>query len=445
MSTALFKSIHTRDTLRLAWPLVITQVGHIITGMVDNIFLGHIGAAEQAAGILSNNLYMMVLVFVMGMSYAVTPLTTEAFEKNDVFKKAALLKNSLFLNLTVAVGCFVLLYNISGLMHQMRQPAEVVTLAIPFFDVLIFSMIPLALFFTCKQYCEGLSNTRMALYVSVVGNLLNVLLNYLLIYGHWGCPELGYIGSAWASFYARLFMGFVFLWLVFRSPVTREVTKVFGTVKVNLKSLAALWKIGFNSALQFTFEVAAFAIAGFMAGSFGKEQIDAHGIALSIAAFTYMFASGISSAATIRVGIYKAQRDLKGIKDAAFTAIKLVLLIMGGFGLIFLLLNSLLPLGFSREKEIVELASSLLIIAAMFQLFDGLQVTVLGILRGLEDVKIPTVIVLIGYWVLAIPLSYFFAFNLQMETKGIWIALLLSLVFVAVLLFARMFYVFKRL
>jgi multidrug resistance protein, MATE family len=120
-------------------------------------------------------------------------------------------------------------------------------------------------------------------------------------------------------------------------------------------------------------------------------------------------------------------------------------LIMGGFGLIFLLLNSLLPLGFSREKEIVELASSLLVIAAMFQLFDGLQVTVLGILRGLEDVKIPTIIVLIGYWVLAIPLSYFFAFNLQMETKGIWIALLLSLVFVAVLLFARMFYVFKRL
>src|SRR5688572_996585 len=220
MSSGFFKNIHTRETVQLAWPLVITQVGHIVTGMVDNIFLGRIGSTEQAAGILSNNLYVVILVFAIGVSYATTPLVTVAHENNDLMRKASLFKNSLFLNLMVAVVCFVVLYLGSPYMIYFKQPKEVVELAIPFFDVLIFSMIPVSFFFACKQYCEGLSNTRMALIISVAGNLLNILLNYLLIYGHFGFPELGYIGSAWASFYARFFMGAGFMVLVFRSPVS---------------------------------------------------------------------------------------------------------------------------------------------------------------------------------------------------------------------------------
>src|SRR5688572_22071949 len=197
-----FKNSHTIDTANLAWPLVLTQVGHIITGMVDNIFLGGIGPTEQAAGILSNNLYIVIMVFAIGISYATTPLTTAAQERKDLFMKASLFKNSLFLNVSVAVLCFVVLYNVSPYMSLMRQPSDVVELAIPFFDVLILSMIPIALFFVCKQYCEGLHNTRMALFISITGNIINIILNYLLIYGKFGCPEMGYIGSAWASFYA---------------------------------------------------------------------------------------------------------------------------------------------------------------------------------------------------------------------------------------------------
>jgi MATE family multidrug resistance protein len=444
MIKAFIKNPHTRDTLNLAWPLVLTQVGYVVTGMVDNIFLGRLGAAEQAAGILSNNLYVLVLVFCIGVSYAATPLVTAAHEKNDLIKKASLFKNSLALNILVAVGCFLILFLASDLLKFMHQPEEVVALAIPFFNVLILSMIPVSLFFTCKQYCEGLSNTRAALVISIIGNILNIILNYLLIYGKMGMPHMGYMGSATASFISRIVMGLAFLILIFRSKLTKEIRAAYKAVKINWVELRDLARIGFNAGLQFTVEVAAFAVAGFMAGTFGKEQIDAHGIALSIAALTYMFGSGISSAASIRASMYKAQGNWIDIRHSSNTALTLVLLIMGLCGVIFLLFSKYLPMLFSTETEIIQLASKLLIIAAMFQLFDGMQVTILGVLRGLEDVKIPTIITLIGYWVIAIPLAYLLAFTYQLETVGIWLALLIALAVVAAGLYWRLMYLFKK-
>ena len=435
---------HIKNTIYLAWPLVITQVGYIITGMVDTVFLGKIGAAEQAACILSNNLYILLLVFGIGVSYATTPLVTSANQNMDLLKKASLFKNSIFLNVSVSIICFIVLFLSSGLLKYMHQPEDVIKLAVPFFNVLIFSMIPISLFFTCKQYCEGLSNTRMALFISIIGNVINIILNYLLIYGKFGFPEIGYLGSAWASFTSRVFMGFSFLYLIFKSPVTKEISAVYKKVKINKKELFHLAKIGLNAGLQLTFEVAAFVIAGLMAGTFGKEQIDAHGIALSIAAFTYMFASGISSASSIRVGIYKAQDNWLEIKQAAFSSIKLVMLIMGGFAILFLMINNFLPKVFSSDLQIVNLASKLLIIAALFQLFDGIQVTIVGILRGLEDSKIPTLISLVGYWIIALPLAYWLAFILKLETVGVWIGLLVSLIFAAIVLFWRLNYLINK-
>jgi MATE family multidrug resistance protein len=289
-----------------------------------------------------------------------------------------------------------------------------------------------------------LSNTRTALVISVLGNLLNCVLNYFLIYGKFGLPEMGYMGSAWATFIARCFMGIMFLIVVFRSSATNEIKKVYRHVRINWIELKELARIGINSGLQFTFEVAAFVIAGLMAGVFGKEQIDAHGISLSLAAFTYMFGSGIASASTIRIGIYSAQKDWKNIKQAGMSSIKLVVLVMGFFGIVFLTFRTILPLGFTNNEEIIALSSNLLIIAALFQMFDGLQVTVIGILRGLEDVKAPTIITLVSYWLIALPLAYFLAFKLSLETVGIWIALLVSLVIVAVSLFLRFRYLLRK-
>jgi multidrug resistance protein, MATE family len=435
---AFFKKVHTRETITLAWPLVITQVGHVLTGIVDNIFLGRLGPAPQAAGILSNSIYVAVLVFAIGMSYSSTPLVTEANEKGDHPLKVSLFTNSLYLNLAVAFICFIVLFFCSPLLSSMGQAPEVSAMATPFFDVLIFSMLPLSLFFTCKQYCEGLGNTRMALIISITGNLINIVLNYCLIWGRFGFPELGYMGSAWASFYARLFMGLSFMLLVFNTKLTEDVKQLYKKVSVSFSVIRNLFRIGFNAALQFTFEVAAFVVAGLLCGSFSKEQLDAHGISLNLAAFTYMFGSGIGSAATIRVGVYYAQGAWPEIRKACYTALYLVMLVMGFFACIFFAFSHLLPLLFSDVPEIISLASRLLIIAGMFQLFDGLQVTLIGMLRGLQDVRYATLISLLGYWVLALPLAWLLAYPGGLEATGVWIALLASLAFVAGGLYLRL-------
>lgn len=433
----LVQNTHLKETIALSAPLIMTQIGHIITGMVDNIFLGKLGKTEQAAGILSNNLFIILLVFSIGMSYVLTPAITDAHVNRNEKEKAALLKNALFINMIVAVLLFIVLFFSSPLLGYMRQPEDVVQLAIPFFDVLIFSIIPVALFFVCKQYTEGLSNTKAAMYFSVVGNILNIILNYMLIYGKAGLPEMGYMGSCWATFISRLFMGVGFLIFIFNHQSVNSFAKHYGEVKLNALHFWVLFKDGLASALQFTFEVAAFAIAGLLAGVFGKEEIDAHGIALSMAAFTYMFASGIGSATTIRVGNYYAMNDLPNLKAAIKTSYKSVMVTMGIMAALFVCFNTLLPHIFSNDKEIILIASRLLLFAALFQLFDGTQVVAIGALRGLEDYKYPTYIAFIGYWVISLPLCYFFAFPMGYGVYGVWLALSLGLAFVAVALTIR--------
>ena len=428
---------HLKETISLSIPLILTQIGHIITGMVDNIFLGRLGNTEQAAGILSNNLYVILLVFSIGMSYVLTPAITDAHVNQNEQEKASLFKNSLFINMMTAVVLFIILFFSSPLLGFMQQPEDVVKLAIPFFDVLIFSIIPVALFFVCKQYTEGLSNTKAAMYISVGGNLLNIVLNYMLIYGKAGLPELGYMGSCWATFIARVFMGIGFLIFVFKHPSVNSFSKYYQEAKINTQHFWPMLKDGLASALQFTFEVAAFAIAGLLAGVFGKEQIDAHGIALSLAAFTYMFASGIGSATTIRVGNFYAKDDLGNLKLAIKTSYKSVLVTMGFMALLFISFNAILPAVFSSDTEIISIAAKLLLFAALFQLFDGTQVVAIGVLRGLEDYKYPTYIAFIGYWLIALPLCYVFAFKMEYKVYGVWLALSIGLGFVAIALSVR--------
>ena len=437
------KHTHLKDTISLSIPLIMTQIGHIITGMVDNIFLGRLGKTEQAAGILSNNLYVILLVFSIGMSYVLTPAITDAHVNNNDKEKASLFKNSLFINMIVAFFLFAILFFCSPLLNYMQQPEDVVALAIPFFDVLIFSIIPVALFFVCKQYTEGLSNTKAAMYISVIGNILNIVLNYLLIYGKAGLPELGYMGSCWATFFARLFMGIGFLIFVFKHPSVNSFAKYYNEAKIKAQYVWPLFRDGLATALQFTFEVAAFAIAGLIAGVFGKEQIDAHGIALSMAAFTYMFASGIGSATTITVGKYYAQNDFYNLKLAVNTSIKSVLVTMSCMASLFICFNTFLPTIFSNDSEIILISSKLLLFAAFFQLFDGTQVVAIGALRGMEDYKFPTYIAFVGYWIIALPLCYFFAFTLSFEVYGVWLALSIGLALVAFAVYFRINFLIK--
>ena len=412
--------------------------------MADNIFLGFIGIEEQAAGILSGNVFTLLMVFSIGMSQGLTPLVAEAHVKNQLHQKASLLKNSLCLNFLISLILFGLASIFAANLQVLNQPEDVSRLARPFVEVISFSLVPVAVFFTLKQYAEGLTNTRASMYISIVGNVLNVLLNYGFIYGKLGLPDLGYMGAAWATFWARVFMAVAFSLYIFYHKKLREIIHPFLKEKLTVQQLKNLFFIGIGPAMQFVFEVAAFALACIMAGWLGKITLDAHGIALSLAAFTYMFTSGISGAASIRVANYKGLNDWKNIQLAGRAGFSMAAIIMLGFAFLFLGSYEILPSFFNKHPEVIRLSSGLLLVAAIFQLFDGIQVTGLGVLRGLSDVKIPTLIALTAYWIIALPLAYFFGFTEKLGIYGVWYGLTAGLIFSAVTLYSRFAYVLSK-
>lgn len=434
---------HIKSTLLLSLPIIVSQVGHIITSMSDNIFLGYVSIEAQAAGILSGNVFTLLLVFSIGMSQGLTPLVAGAHVNSELNKKASLLKNSLLLNLLINLFLFVLAALFANNLHLLDQPKDVAMMTKPFVEVIAFSLVPVSIFFTLKQYCEGLSNTRAAMYISVAGNIINIILNYCLIYGKFGMPELGYMGAAWATFISRVFMPLAFVVYVCYNKKLKEIVTPFFTEKVLWSQLKGLFNIGIGPALQYVFEVAAFAFAGIMAGWLGKITLDAHGIALSIAAFTYMFASGVSGAASIRVANYKGLNDLSNIKSAGNAGFLLSGLVMFLFALVFLGFYEVLPAFFNSHAEVIRLSSALLLVAAVFQLFDGIQVAGLGVLRGLSDVKVPTIVALTAYWIIALPLAYFLGFTEKLGVQGIWYGLTIGLVFSAFCLYFRFRYLVK--
>ncbi|MGZ3864376.1 MAG: MATE family efflux transporter [Bacteroidia bacterium] len=434
---------HIKETIALSFPLIISQVGHIITSMTDNAFLGFVSLESQDAGILSGNIFILFLVFLIGMAQGLTPKIAEAHVNNRENVKAALLKNSMLLNLTVAAVLYLIVLVGMNFLELLDQPFDVIEMARPFLNIIALSLVPLSIFFTLKQYCEGLSNTRAAMYISLSGNILNIILNYLLIFGKFGFPDMGYLGAAWATFISRVFMAVAFVFYVFSESKLKTIRSYLEKEKVNKKDLKLLFKMGVGPAIQYIFEVAAFAIAGFMSGWLGKITFAAHGISLSIASFTYMFASGVSGASSIRVANFKGTGDTDNIKRAGIVGLSISAGFMLFFALCFILFNHLLPAFFSEIPEVIKLSSGLLLVAAVFQLFDGVQVTALGILRGLSDVKMPTFIAMLAYWGIALPVAYYLGFRQNAGVYGIWFGLTAGLMFSAVALTARIKYLTK--
>jgi MATE family multidrug resistance protein len=433
-----------KSTLILAYPVVLSQLGHIMVGVVDTAMVGQIGTNEQAAVALANSLYTLVLVFGLGVSYGVTPLVAAADSSNNTSENASLLKHSIIINTLLGILLFALLVAVAPVLNLFDQKQEVVDLAIPFLNVMMLGMIPLCVFSAFKQFAEGLSNTKAAMIISVAANLLNVLLNYLLIFGHWGLPEMGLMGSCWASFIARFLMALVMFLYVYKNSYFKKYWIGFSFKNVSKELTKKILAIGVPSGLQWVFEVGAFAFAVIMIGWISPKAQAAHQVALSIAAVTYMMASGLSAAASVRVGNQYGLKSTQGIRIAGFSAFIVVLVFMGLMALSFILLRTWLPTFFTKDAEVISISSTLLIIAAFFQLSDGTQVVGLGALRGLKDVKIPTIITLIAYWVIGLPMSYLLAFKFNLGVEGVWYGLSIGLTVSAILLFTRFNYISKK-
>jgi len=433
-----------KATFILAYPVILSQLGHIMVGVVDTAMVGQIGTIEQAAVALSNSLYTLVLVFGLGVSYGITPLVAAADSSSNYSENAALLKHGIIINTLLGILLFVLLFAISPVLNLFDQKEAVVDQAIPFLNVMMLGMIPLCIFSGFKQFTEGLSFTGIAMLITVGANLLNILLNYLMIFGHWGFPEMGLMGSCWASFISRVAMALVMFAYVYYNKEFKKYWLGFNFRNISKELTKKILGIGVPSGLQWFFEVGAFAFAVIMIGWISPDAQAAHQIALSLAATTYMMASGLSAAASVRVGNQLGLKSREGIRTAGFSAFAMVLIFMGTMAISFILLQNYLPTLFSKEHNVIAISSSLLVIAAFFQLSDGIQVVGLGALRGVKDVKIPTIITLVAYWMIGLPMSYILGFKLHLGVEGIWYGLSLGLTISAILLFWRFNYVSKR-
>ncbi|WP_299245857.1 MATE family efflux transporter [uncultured Aquimarina sp.] len=440
--------------LRLAAPVMLGMLGHTFVGLIDNIMVGQLGTAELAAVSLGNSFMFIAMSLGIGFSTAITPLVAEADGEDNFNKGKSAFKHGLFLCTTLGVVLFLGVLIAKPLMYLMKQPVEVVELAIPYLDLVAVSLIPLIIFQAFKQFSDGLSMTRYPMYATLVANIVNVILNYLLIFGKFGFPEMGIVGAAVGTLVSRLVM-VLFLWIFLKY---KEKSKAYVThIKFFVLQSSMLKKIitlGFPSALQMFFEVAIFTSAIWISGILGKNPQAANQIALNLSAMTFMVAMGLSVAAMVRVGNQKGLLQYKELRRIAFSIFLLTFFIEIVFALCFIIFNNILPEiyldvkdveNFADNTEVIGIAAKLLIIAALFQISDGIQVVVLGALRGLQDVKIPTVITFFAYWIIGFPISYYLGLHTEYKSSGIWIGLLAGLTTSAILLYIRFNYLSKDL
>ena len=428
---------HFKKNFTLAYPVVLSQLGHIMVSVADSVMAGRLGTLPLAAASLGNSLFTIVLVFGLGISYSITPLIAAADGKQNHVRIGLLLLNGLVLNVITGVLLIGLFYVAAPLIPLLDQPEEVEMLALPYVRILFFSMLPLLVFQAFKQFAEGLSLTRQAMYLSIFANLLNILLNYLLIFGKLGFPALGLNGAAWATLIARVVMGGLMAAYVLSAKRFDFYRALLRLRNVSLTHIRRIFLFGLPISLQMIFEMGAFSFSAIMIGWLGAKELAAHQIAINIAAVTYMMASGIAAAATIRVGNNKGRNDSRGIRLAGYSSFLMVMAFMASTGLLMVFARFYIPQFYVNDPEVIQMAAGLIIIAALFQLSDGIQVVGLGALRGLEDVKVPSLISLLAYWLLALPIGYLLGFVAGMGTTGIWTGLLIGLSIAAVLLFLR--------
>lgn len=434
-----------RQNLKIAYPIMLGQLGHVLVGLVDNLMVGHLGAAELAAISLGNSLVFIALSLGIGFSFAITPLIAESDGENNIEAGKRYFHHGIVMCGVNGILLFLLLLLIKPILFHLNQPPEVVELAIPYLEIVAFSMIPLMLFQAFRQFADGLSETRYAMYATILANLVNVLFNYLLIYGIWIFPRLELEGAAIGTLLSRFFMlAFVFLILSRKSkfaPYFEWTTR--GSFQGSI--FKRIFNLGLPTALQMFFEVAVFTASIFLAGMLGTNAQAANQIALNLASMTFMIAVGLSVTATIRVGNQKGKRDYIALRRIAFSVFLLVFIIEAVFAVLFILFKDILPGYYIDNVDVIALATQLLIVAALFQLSDGLQVVFLGALRGLQDVKLPSLICFIAYWIVGFPVSYYLGKAHVMGSMGIWFGLLAGLTFSALMLYLRFNFLSKKL
>ncbi|MDA8558689.1 MATE family efflux transporter [Flavobacteriaceae bacterium] len=443
-----------RYNLKLSFPVMLGMLGHTFVAFADNVMVGQLGTAELAAVSLGNSFVFIAMSLGIGFSTAITPLVAEADASNNISEGKNAFKHGLLLCTILSVLLFLIIILLKPVMYYMDQPKEVVELAIPYLNFVSLSLIPLIVFQALKQFSDGLSNTKYPMYATILANVINITLNYFLIFGTFGFPKLGITGAAIGTLISRIIMVY-FLWMIFKHKEKfKPYITGFNFRKVEKKITNKLFNLGFPSALQMFFEVGIFTAAIWLSGVLGKNPQAANQIALNLSSMTFMIGIGLSVAAMVRVGNQKGLNDFVSLRRIAFSIFFLTFLIEIIFASFFLVFRDWLPtlyldqntlININDNKEVIIIASKLLLVAAFFQIFDGLQVAILGALRGLQDVKIPAFITFVSYWIIGFPVSYYLGLHTSLESIGIWIGLFTGLFAASILLYLRFNYLTKKL
>jgi MATE family multidrug resistance protein len=441
-----------KRNLKVALPVMLTQLGASLVGLFDSIMVGHYATVDLAAVSFSNAIFFTVMVFAMGALMGLTPLvgfqvgslSTNDNEQSDssLASSPRRLISSLFQNgtlFTVLLSVFslLLLGGCIPFLDCFGQDPEVVEVARPYYILIVISIVPFLFFTFFKQFLEGLGNTSVAMVITLVMNGLNIFLNWLFIYGNWGCPELGATGAGIGSLIARIGMPICFFLVMYFHREWKTYIRAVRLKNFDFSVIKELSKIGVPIGVQTLMETIAFTAAFVFIGWISKEALAAHQIANQICDMTFMVILGIGSATTIRVSHQLGARNLHGVRMASNASIHLVLLINAIGAVLMIGFRNQIPTLFTEDQEVIAIASQLIVLAGVLQLADGLQVVAASMLRGITDVKVPMIIAIFSYTIICISIGLFLAFPMGMGAQGIWIGFVVGLSVAAICLHTR--------
>ena len=431
--------------LKLAYPVIIGMIGHTLVGFVDNAMVGQLGTSELAAISLGNSFVFLAMAFGIGFSTAITPLIAESDAKKNKSNTKSILSNGILVCIFLGAVLTIIVLIAKPIIYYMGQSEEVVNLAYPYITLVAISLFPLIIFQSFKQFSDGLSFTKIAMISTVIANLINVVINYILIYGKFGFPKLELVGAGIGTLISRVIMVLIIIYLIKSNPKINQYLDNLFSLKYSSIITKKIINLGYPSALQMMFEVGFFISGIWVCGIIGINYQAANQIALNLSSLTFMVALGLSVAATIRIGNQKGLNDYKNLKRIAISIFLLTVLIELIFALIFIIFSDLLPWLYLENNnnfdvlETVSLASKLLIIVALFQIFDGIQIVAQGALRGIQDVKIPSMICFLSYIIFGVPIMIYLGLYTHLKATGVWIGFLIGLIIASILLSIRFF------
>ena len=422
-----------KRVLNLAFPVILSQAGQIMVQLVDNAMVGHLGAEPLAGVSFANSVFFMLFVLGTGMSLGLTPLVGEMYSVSNYRKSAAYLQNSILFYGCMGIGIFLLAMIVRPFMWRMGQSPEVVAQAVPYFTYVAISVIPFMVFASFKQFLEGIGNTKVAMAIIITSNVVNIIFNWLLIYGHFGCPEMGAASAGLSTLISRILTPILIIWYFYKRDSFYRYFTLFKKENFSWQTIRSLVRVGSPIALQMFMEGSAFALTGIMMGWVGTVEMAGNQVASVISNLAFMIILGIGSAVTICVSHAYGQRNWLEIRRYAGTAYRLGLIWNVITALVFISLRYYIPFLFTSDERVVDMAAHFLVFVAIFQISDGLQANSVAIMRGIQNVKPIMVISFISYILISLPLGYFLTFNTMVGASGLWIGLIVGLSVAAVL------------